>query len=106
MKEILFRAKRKSNSEWVEGYYAKAKDFNTEKEIHIIFPLTLTKLSRNDLSAYYEIIPESLEKQQVSNDVESYQEDLRTRIEELINEYKKTGSIAQIEACVEIMSML
>ena len=60
MKEILFRAKRKGNGEWVEGYYAKAKDFINGKEIHIIFPLNLELYPRSEFSIYYEIIPETL----------------------------------------------
>lgn len=39
-------------------------------------------------------------------EIESYKEDLRTRIEELIDEYQKTGSIAQIEVLTEVLLML
>ena len=33
MREILFKAKREDNGEWVEGYFCKAKYYRTEKEL-------------------------------------------------------------------------
>ena len=36
MREIIFRAKRKDNGEWVEGYYQKRFDLD-ESEQHLIF---------------------------------------------------------------------
>lgn len=60
MREILFRGKRKDTGEWVEGYYAKPKDYLDEKEFHVIFPLDLTLYPRSEFSSYEEIIPETL----------------------------------------------
>lgn len=36
MREILFKAKRLDNGEWVEGYYQKRKDYDEQDE-HLIF---------------------------------------------------------------------
>ncbi len=36
MREILFRAKRTDNGEWVEGFYVNRFDVNEEIE-HLIF---------------------------------------------------------------------
>lgn len=58
--EVIYRAKRKYNNGWVEGYYAKAKDCFTGKDVHIIFPLDLTLYPRCEVSSYEEIIPETL----------------------------------------------
>jgi uncharacterized phage protein (TIGR01671 family) len=60
MREILFRGKTKDNGEWVEGFYSKAKDYLSEKEIHVIFPLDLTLYPHSEFSSYEEIIPETI----------------------------------------------
>lgn len=60
MRENLFRGKRVDNGEWVEGYYAKAKDYLSEDEIHVIFPLDLTLYPHGEFSSYEEINPETL----------------------------------------------
>ena len=36
MREILFKAKRKDNGEWVEGYYQKRFDLDGSEQ-HLIF---------------------------------------------------------------------
>lgn len=60
MKEILFKAKQKDNEKWIEGYYAKAKDYLTDEDVHVIFPVDLTLLPHSEFSSYVEIIPETL----------------------------------------------
>lgn len=60
MREILFRGKRKDTGEWIEGYYAKATDYLSEKEISVIFPLDLTLFPHSEFSSYEEIIPETV----------------------------------------------
>lgn len=60
MSEILFRGKKKDTGEWVEGYYAKAKDYLSEEEIHVIFPLDLTLYPHSEFSSYEEIDPETI----------------------------------------------
>ena len=60
MGTVLFRGKRKDNREWVEGYYAKAKHYATDEEIHVIFPVDVTLYPHSEFSGYEEIIPETL----------------------------------------------
>lgn len=54
MREILFKAKRVDNGEWVEGYYWKRHDF-LENEEHLIF-----HVDSHTVWEYAEIIPETL----------------------------------------------
>lgn len=61
MKRTIYRGKKKDTEEQIEGYYAKAKDYLTGEEIHIIFPLDLILFPRSEFSSYEEIIPETLE---------------------------------------------
>lgn len=60
MREILFRGRRVNNGKWVEGYYAKAKDYISEKEFHVIFHVDLTLFPHSEFSSYEEIIPETI----------------------------------------------
>ena len=60
METILYRAKRKDNGEWIEGYYAKAKWYLDDSEIHVIFPTDLTLYPHSEFSYFEEIIPETL----------------------------------------------
>lgn len=60
MQNGIYRAKRKDNLEWVEGYYALAKDYLSGNSIHVIFPLDLVLYPHSEFSEYYEIIPETL----------------------------------------------
>lgn len=60
MQNGIYRAKRKDTGEWVEGYYAKPKDYLTEEYFHVIFPTDLTFYPHSEFSSYYEIIPETL----------------------------------------------
>lgn len=60
MREILFRGKRKDTGEWIEGYYAKATDYLSEKEISVIFSLDLTLFPHSEFSSYEEIIPKTV----------------------------------------------
>lgn len=54
MREILFKAKRVEDDEWVEGYYQKRHDF-LENEEHLIF-----HVDSHTVWEYAEIIPETL----------------------------------------------
>lgn len=56
----VYRAKRKDSGEWVEGYYAKAKDWLSGENVHVIFPLNLELYPNSEFSSYEEIIPETL----------------------------------------------
>ena len=54
MREILFKAKRKDNGKWFEGYYWKKYDFLGNEE-HLIFHADNYKVWE-----YAEIVPETL----------------------------------------------
>ena len=54
MREILFKAKRKDNSKWIEGYYQKRYDLLGNEE-HLIFHADSYKVWE-----YAEIDPETL----------------------------------------------
>lgn len=54
MREILFKAKRIDNGEWVEGYYQKRYDL-LDNEEHLIF-----HADSYNVWEYAEIIPETL----------------------------------------------
>lgn len=58
MREILFRAKRVDNGEWVEGHYTKLKWCNNI--IHVAIPDEAEIDSGNTLYESYEINPETL----------------------------------------------
>lgn len=58
MREILFRAKRIDNGEWVEGYYTKLKWCNNI--IHVVIPDKAEIDSGNSLLETYEINPETI----------------------------------------------
>lgn len=60
MREILFRGKRKDNGEWIEGYYAKTKDYLTEEEVHVIFPTNVALFPHGEFSGYEEVIPKTV----------------------------------------------
>ena len=60
MREILFKAKRKDNGEWIEGYYAKVKDYLTERDVHVIFPLDAELFPHGEFTGAEEIIPETV----------------------------------------------
>lgn len=54
MREILFKAKRKDNGKWIEGYYQKRYDLLGNEE-HLIFHADSYKVWE-----YAEIVPETL----------------------------------------------
>ena len=57
---VLYRAKKKSDGEWIEGYYAKVKDYLHGEYVHIIFPVGITLYPHSEFEEYEEIIPETL----------------------------------------------
>ena len=54
MREILFKAKRIEDDEWIEGYYQKRHNFLGNEE-HLIF-----HVDSHTVWAYVEIVPETL----------------------------------------------
>ena len=69
MREILFRGQSIHGDKLVEGYYAKAKDIITDKEIHILFSSDLELFPHSEFSSYEEIVPETLEQYTGMTDV-------------------------------------
>lgn len=60
MTSVLYRAKRKDTLKWVEGYYAKVKDYLTGEDVHVIFPQNATRYPHGEFDSHVEIIPETL----------------------------------------------
>ena len=60
MREILFRAKRADNGEWVEGYFAIGKWYLDEKEMYAILPIDLCFYPHCEINEWIEIDPETV----------------------------------------------
>ena len=62
MKEVLYRAKRKDNGEWVEGYYVRLirRSATYDEFVHYIICSDSVITRYDDFINYYEIIPETL----------------------------------------------
>lgn len=60
MREILFRAKRTDNGEWVEGYFVIGKWYLDEKERYAILPTDLCFYPHCEINEWIEIDPETL----------------------------------------------
>lgn len=56
----LYKAKRRDNTEWIEGYYAKVKHDLGRKEVDIIFPLDVESYPNCEFSRYEDIYPDTL----------------------------------------------
>lgn len=55
MKEILFKAKRIDNDEWVEGYFVKGRWYYNDTEVVVILPSDLCFYPNCEISEYIEI---------------------------------------------------
>lgn len=60
MRDILFRAKRIDNGEWVYGYYIKTHDYLDNREIHLIVGIDSTSFPANEITDTNEIDPETI----------------------------------------------
>lgn len=60
MKDILFRAKRKDNNEWIYGYLIKGEDYLTNEPITAIVEENATFFPRNEIAGYELVIPETV----------------------------------------------
>lgn len=60
MREILFRAKRKDNGEWVEGYFVIGKWYLDEKERYAILPIDLCFYPHCEINEWIEIAPKTI----------------------------------------------
>ena len=59
MREILFRAKRKKDGKWVEGFYVKSVWVEYGQELDILIP-TKNGMYFNQISSWYGVDPETL----------------------------------------------
>ena len=57
MREILFRAKRKINNEWIYGDYFRSKIFNTELGLRVAHSITYY---HNDIEHSYTVDPSTV----------------------------------------------
>lgn len=57
-REIIFKAKRKDNREWVEGYYCKTRIGNDAKPSDVIF--VPFKVSRNEEWGWMKVDPDTI----------------------------------------------
>ena len=58
--KAVFRAKRKDNDEWIEGYYANLGQWLDDSDVHIIIPFGTTLFPHCEIGGFEEIIPETL----------------------------------------------
>lgn len=97
MREILFKAKRKDNGEWVEGYYQKRFDLDGSEQHFIFWSKSYTVWEYveidSDTFCQYTGLTDKNGKRIWENDIlkanldESYPEDI-TYIKILWNEYR------------------
>lgn len=60
MRDILFRAKRIDNGEWVYGCYIKTRDYLDNREIHLIIDIDSTVFPVNEITDTNEVNLETL----------------------------------------------
>lgn len=60
MCEILFRSKRKSDSEWVYGYYVQTNDFLDGRKLNLIFEANSVNYPRGEIVGTHEVEPETV----------------------------------------------
>lgn len=56
----FYRAKRRDNLEWIEGYYAKIHHYLSDEDIHIIIPIDAELYPHCEIAGFEEIYPETL----------------------------------------------
>lgn len=60
MREILFRGKKLTDSEWKYGHYVQPEDFLNDKKLNLIFDINPTVYPNNEIVGSNEICPNTL----------------------------------------------
>lgn len=60
MTDILFKAKKKTNGEWIEGYFVKVKWYLDGSTKFVIFPTDVCMYPHCEVSEWEEVIPETI----------------------------------------------
>ena len=60
MREILFRGKKESDNEWIDGYYVQTNDYLDEKKHNLIFEVNSVNYPRCEIAGVHEVDPETV----------------------------------------------
>jgi hypothetical protein len=74
MDSMIYRAKRIDTNEWVYGYYAKVRDYLTDKYVHIMFPTDTVRYPHGEFDEHYEVIPETVGRLLMYTNYDGYHE--------------------------------